>query len=432
MVAARITALLVALALILPGAARATYLGAFDYPFVNPFLATVVGTPLPHQAELPEIDTRRDVWLLTARPFPDRTPPPVLWYNDGLEYALFRHGPERAPLAFVIGGIGAGYASGRSVVMVRAMLKAGFHVVSLPNPTHPRFITAASATSVPGNLVEDAADLYRVIRLVLPEVTRRVQVSEIHLVGFSLGAAYAAYLARLDAEERAVGFRRVLLINPPVSLYRSMRRVDGYLDRHVAADPLAVSRFVDETFQRLTQVYSTTERAELTGDFLYRTFLTLQPDAADLERLVGLAFRLSANDLAFTSDVMTRAGYVVPQGARLGATSSLTGFFERGLGLSFEDYFRGIYAPFFAVRGPRNSERELQDAAGLVPIRDFLEGSPDIGVVTSEDDIILDRGDIAFLEDVFGERARIFPTGGHGGAMEQRDFVAEMIGFFRR
>ena len=43
------------------------------------------------------------------------------------------------------------------------------------------------------------------------------------------------------------------------------------------------------------------------------------------------------------------------------------------------------------------------------------------------DDVILSRAEVPWLEDVFGERARIFPTGGHCGSMDQREFVREML-----
>ena len=44
-----------------------------------------------------------------------------------------------------------------------------------------------------------------------------------------------------------------------------------------------------------------------------------------------------------------------------------------------------------------------------------------------QDDVILSRDEMLWLEDVFGERARIFPTGGHCGSMDQREFVREML-----
>jgi hypothetical protein len=212
-----------------------------------------------------------------------------------------------------------------------------------------------------------------------------------------------------------------------------MLRLDAMLDRHVAEDPRAVGRFIDQTFRSLARVYSTTERAELTGDFLYRAYLSLQPDNAELEQLIGLVFRLTANDMAFSSDVMNKLGYLVPSNTRLTATSSLTPFLEHGLALSFNDFFDGVFFPFYAKRSDKKLTREQMIAnSNLRSLADYLRSTPKIGYIGTEDDIILAKGEIDFLESTFGDRARIFPTGGHCGSMAQRDFVAEMIGFFQK
>ena len=46
------------------------------------------------------------------------------------------------------------------------------------------------------------------------------------------------------------------------------------------------------------------------------------------------------------------------------------------------------------------------------------------------DDILLAEGDIDYLRDVFGERAQIYPRGGHSGNMAYIDNVAHMLDFF--
>jgi hypothetical protein len=51
-------------------------------------------------------------------------------------------------------------------------------------------------------------------------------------------------------------------------------------------------------------------------------------------------------------------------------------------------------------------------------------------MMTNADDLILAPGEIEFLRDTFGERATIWPTGGHCGNMEQKDVVAFMVDFF--
>ena len=60
----------------------------------------------------------------------------------------------------------------------------------------------------------------------------------------------------------------------------------------------------------MATLYSATEQVGFSDPaFLYRAYATLEPPESELELLIGLTFRLTSNDMAFTSDVMTHAGY---------------------------------------------------------------------------------------------------------------------------
>jgi len=67
----------------------------------------------------------------------------------------------------------------------------------------------------------------------------------------------------------------------------------------------------------------------------------------------------------------------------------------------------------------------------LRTIEDYLRSSTKIYVIHNEDDLILEPGEIRFFPEVFGDRATIYPTGGHLGNMQQRDVVEHMIEVFR-
>jgi hypothetical protein len=64
-------------------------------------------------------------------------------------------------------------------------------------------------------------------------------------------------------------------------------------------------------------------------------------------------------------------------------------------------------------------------------IEDYLRSASKIGLMGNEDDLILSPEDLAFLKDVFGSRAQIYPYGGHCGNMSYRENVAYMLDFFR-
>jgi hypothetical protein len=52
--------------------------------------------------------------------------------------------------------------------------------------------------------------------------------------------------------------------------------------------------------------------------------------------------------------------------------------------------------------------------------------------MTNADDIILAPGEIDFFPRVFGDRARIYPTGGHCGNMDYSTNVAHMVNVFKQ
>ncbi|MFO1072145.1 MAG: alpha/beta fold hydrolase [Geminicoccaceae bacterium] len=412
-----------------PIAAEARRLGAYDYPFVSPLVATVAATPPANQAALPsEAEIRAVGRTRYVKVFPDRPVPEIYWFLDrGLPYLIYPQPDPRAPLFFLIGGTGAGHDSSKSLVMTRVLYQAGFQVVSLPSPTHPSFIVAASRASVPGMLEEDAADLYHVMDLVDRQLQVELAPSAYYVGGYSLGGAEAAFVHRLDARERRFRFAKALLVNPPVSLYSSLTILDDMLDRYLREDPAAVNGLLDRLFAQMGQLHAVREQVDF-GDpsFIYRAYTVIEPPERELELLIGLAFRMAANDMSFAADVMTRAGYMVPKDAHLTVATSLTDVLLLGLNLDFARYFEQVFLPHVLAMRPQATRAELIEAASLRSIEPYLRTAPGVVLVGTADDPILRPGEVDWLDQVFGERARIFPTGGHCGSIDQREFVAAM------
>ena len=134
----------------------------------------------------------------------------------------------------------------------------------------------------------------------------------------------------------------------------------------------------------------------------------------------------------FTSDVMTNSGLIVPKNLELGPASSLTEYFEVSIRMTFIDYFNDLYYPYFKEKDPTITKQDLIDQASLESIRDFLASAEHVGLMTNEDDIILAPGQIEYLREVFGDRAQIWPTGGHMGNLGSRAVTAYVVDYFRR
>jgi hypothetical protein len=401
--------------------------GAYDYPFTDPFAATVVGTPSEYEEVLPaDVPVKFD----SLKMFPDREVPGILWNLDELRYSYIRQ-KDPAPLIFLIAGTGAGFNSPKMQLMQKAFYRAGYHVISISSPTHPNFIVAASTSGVPGHLEEDSADLYRVMQAIWQKHQKKMVVTDFYLTGYSLGAAQSAFVAKLDEQEKAFNFRKVLLINPPVSLYNSVLILDEMLEMNIPGGLDNFNAFYERIVNAFADVYAHGEDVQFNNDFLYRAYQYRKPMSDEpLAALIGTSFRISSENMVFTTDVLTKAGYVVPKNLVLRRHDNVRDYAKVLSRLSFLDYFRGIFVPHFQAIDPSVTEAQLIKTLSLRSIDDYLRNSEKFGLIGNEDDVILLPGEIDYLRELFGSRATIFPHGGHCGNMAYPDNVSAMVGFF--
>ncbi len=400
---------------------------SYGFPFDDPFVATVVGTPEEYRADLPE---KIPVKRRRMKVFEDREAPEHFWYWEELLYGYaLQKGP--APLVFAIAGTGAGYNGENNRIVVKAFYQAGFHVIALSSPTHPNFIVSASGTSVPGHAERDAEDLYRVMEMAWSRLKDRVEVTDFYVTGYSLGGFNAAFVTQLDEERRVFNFKKALLINPPVRLYSSV----SLLDRMIENIPGGVDNFAkyyQELMEAFSSVFKRNEKLDFSDDFLYRAYEALEPEDEDLAALIGVAFRLSAASLAFTSDVVTNFGYVKPKNVRLLKNSSPGEYDHVVHRLGFTDFFHEFFYPYYKAKDPTVTRESLVADMSLNSIEDYLRRAKKIEVMHNKDDVILEPGEIDFFPRVFGERAKIYPIGGHCGNMAYKDNVAHMISVFKQ
>ena len=404
-----------------------TQVGIYGYPIDNPLAATVIGTPKEYVASLPKDIPRQDMKLVV---FPDRQIKTFI-PKKALNYTLVSQ-KKPAPLIFTIAGTGASHRSAKMRLLEKAFFQAGFHIVSLPSPTYANFIATASTTQVPGHIVQDSADLYRVMELIKQQIKDRVQITEFNVTGYSLGGAQAAFVAKLDEERGTFNFKKALMINPPVNLFNSVALLDLMLEENIPGGLDNFNAFFNEMMTDFSHHYSRSENIDFNDDFLYRIYQN-KKQKVNLSRVaatVGLSFRISSSNMIFTSDVVTNGGYILPKNHQLRKVESTTNYFKVSSRVSFTDYYNERFLPFFLAQTPGLTSDKLLDDLSLNSIADYLRTSDKIAVVHNEDDIILAPGEIDFFRDVFQSRAHIYPKGGHCGNMAYKDNIAYMVNYF--
>lgn len=413
-----------------PAMARDLTPQEYGFPLENPFEATIATTPAALRAPLPTDDTIDQAdYQLTLRPERAFTLPDNFWPVKQLGYRLARqHGP--APLIFIIAGTGAHYSSGHSEALKRIFYGAGFHVVQLSSPTSYDFMAAASRLATPGLSAEDARDLYRVM-LAIRAQQADLPVTEYHLTGYSLGALHAAFVSHLDERRHSFRFKRVLLINPPVNLYTSIRNLDRLVQARIA-DAHQDTSFYELLLDKLTRYFRQQGHIDLDEAALY-DFQQSPYRLSDeqMAMLIGSVFRLAAADIVFTADLINRRGLITPPDHPINEGTPLDPFFRRALLCNFDCYLREQVIPLWRERLGGTGLQALNEQVSLYALQDYLRRTPKIAVQHNADDLILGSGDLGFLRRTFGDRLRLYPHGGHCGNLTYRVNVRDMLEFFR-
>lgn len=398
----------------------------YGYPVPGAYEATILGTP---EKLMPEFPAKMRTRQLVLDVIPDRQKPPIFFYDQGLR-CTFAYQKQKAPLVFLIAGAGASDRASKLMTMMKAFYQAGFHVITLPSPSNANFIISASQRLIPGDLTEDSADLYRAMEVAWKEVQGDIEVSSFHLCGYSLGATQAAFVAKLDEERRVFNFRKVLMINPPVSLYSSVTRIEDML-KEIPGGGKKQGIFFNRMLSKFSEFYRYGRFVAINDEFLYSIYREGLFSHEETAGLIGLTYRINLAGMIFASDVMTNSGYVVPKNRVLSATDSIYDYFLVSSHLSFIDYFNEYLFPYFEKLRPGLSRQAFIDSLSIKSIEEYLKSSTKFGVMTNENDFILAKGELDYLRQLFGERAKIYPRGGHLGNLEYKENLAYMVDFFK-
>jgi hypothetical protein len=398
----------------------------YGYPIPGSYEASIIGTPA---SLIPKFPAKMHTRQLVLNIFPDRQKPPIFFYEDGL-HCTFAYQKQKAPLIFLIGGTGANDRTSNLLTMMKAFYQAGFHVITMPSPSISNFIVTASQSGVSGDLTEDSADLYRAMEVAWKQVGGDIEVSSFNLAGYSLGATQAAFVAKLDEERKVFNFRKVLMINPSVSLYNSVTRIENML-KEIPGGPKKEGVFFNRILTKFSQFYRYGNFVAINENFIYSIYAEKLFSHEETAGLIGLSFRIGLAGMVFSSDVMTNSGYVVPKNRVLSPNDSIFDYFLVSSHLSFFDYFNEYLYPYFQKQRPGLTKQQYIASLSLRSIEGYLKSSAKFGVMTNENDFILTKDELDYLRQLFGERTKIYPRGGHVGNLEYNENLAYMVAFFK-
>ena len=398
---------------------------SYNFPIDDPYSATIIGsatmmTPgvsenIPLKVYELQIKDKKDI-------------PDVFWYASKFKFSFSKQKNKKAPLIFVLAGTGSDYNAIRVKFMQRIFHDAGYHTIAISSQMSQQFMISASTNVMPGMLIRDNEDIYKAMKLAYNKIKDQVEVTDFYIMGYSLGGTNAAVLSYIDEKEKAFNFKRVFMVNPPVELYDSAVKLDKYLDDYTGGKTEGIEKLLNTTLYRLKGGL-TNEYANIGADTIYNIVKGDILSDAEKKAYIGLAFRLTSNDLNFISDFITKSHVYTKNPDKVNKYTNMKEYFKALNFATFEDYVNKVGFPYYKKYNKDFSIEDLKREASLRVIEDYLRTSPKIAAVTNADELILNEKDINYLKDVFKDRLVIYPKGGHCGNMFYKENVDVMVKF---
>jgi pimeloyl-ACP methyl ester carboxylesterase len=312
-------------------------------------------------------------------------------------------------------------------VLRAALYGAGYHVLTMPSPTFPGFIVSASSTGVAGDLVQDGHDLYAAIQQIVAHLPRRVRITDVDVLGYSLGGANAAIVKSIAGQEGTLKIHRAVMINPPVNLFSSIGRLDELFALSIGSGDEGVERLYRRLYAELANLYRASDRVQIDEDFILGAAATALNTDAEYSAAIALSFRINLEDMFFAGDLYAGTGVVVDpkHPPRVGDSLEETQRILRNK--PFSEYFTKVFAPYYLKHRPNSTAASLIADNRLNIIGASLRNDPDYYAQTNSDDLILNEQELAWLRDTLGSRIAVYDHGGHLGNVGERQQIADML-----
>jgi len=181
----------------------------------------------------------------------------------------------------------------------------------------------------------------------------------------------------------------------------------------------------EERAERIEQIFA---------KVLYLSHGNLEPGTplpfTELESrfLIGLSFRQNLQFLILQSQELDDSGVLLTRRSRLRMAPA----FREVSRYSYMEYFYAFVLPYFAEREDQvdaddDGARSLFERSDLHGLEDALASDERVRVFTNENDFLLRRDDVAWLQATLGERLTLFEEGGHLGNL-YREYLQREIG----
>ena len=399
---------------------------ASDYPYKDSaIMATVLGTPANQHYPFKNAKGPKVRKFKTTKKIPE-----ILRQWSDYDYGVWTQN-KKAPLMILISGTGSLYSSGLSLYIANVFYDRGYNVITFSSPTTMPYIVSQSKNRYAGYIKDETEQLYSLIqKAVLQEKNNGMKIDKIYTGGYSLGGFQSILIHEMDdRNNRKIGIEKSLLLNSPVSILNSTRKLDNFLVKNGIYDARSLEKYLDTIFSKL--MYDKSIRIkDIEFSDLKTSLGKLGLGEKDFEVLIGLMFRFYSANMTFAGEVFSGENAVgrLSHKKSYKRFDSVTEEFKEGLSVSFDEYSTEILYPY--LKKNKNPDLSLDDFVNefdLRHVQSFIDkNNKNIVFITSTDDILLEDEDLDYIKKTFSNRVLI-PFGGHTGVLWHKDVSKLMV-----
>jgi len=314
--------------------------------------------------------------------------------------------PGKAPVVYIVPGLGAHRLAENSLALAELVYKNGFSAVCISSPFNSEFMEHASTAAMPAYLPVDGHDLLVALTSADDRLNKWYpgRLGGKALMGYSMGAFDSLYVAATRPANRLplLEFDRYVAINTPVRLLHGVSKLDEFYRAPLAWPGAERTDDIENTFLKVAAL----SKSKLTPQ------TSLPFSAVESKFLIGLMFRLTLRDIIFSSQRRNNQG-VLRHAIRNFRREPV---YREILQYSYQDYFEKFAVPYYQARGMASPAETLEKAGDLRTYDAGLRANPNIRVIVNQNDFLLADEDLAWLRAAFSpEQLTVFPRGGHLG-----------------
>ena len=323
-------------------------------------------------------------------------------------------------MVVILPGLGNHRLDNSVLALAEQMYQQGYTVAAISSTMTPDFAAKLTTSRPAGYLPEDARILAQVIRGIVKDVERSGRAAEkveCSIVGYSLGALNALFIAASEEDGKVAGdleIARYIAINPPADPMASLAKLDKFF-----AIPEAWGDNAEEKVRDIAMRFAA---------YVNPTHNNPEQKAMPLTReeslfLLGMNLRFNLANYLQVQQAKNPTGLFQEDA---NAFFSRNALFAEALNISFKDYLEKVVQPWYQENVCQECTVDsLAEKCTLASIANSLKGNGRVSIFQNANDPLLADGQADWFASELN--ATISQRGGHLGNMADEEFQEKLL-----